>query len=215
MKNYEAVLFDLDGTLLDTLADLTEAVNAVLSKFHYPKKTALQVRRVLGNGLEQTLRLSLPPHVTKTQFQEMFLYFRKYYIAHCNVATKPYDGIPELLEGLQRRGIKMAIVSNKTQPAVKELARLYFPDTISTAIGESPLVKRKPAPDTVLAALKELNVDPQEAMYVGDSEVDKETADRAGLDCILVSWGFRDREDLAALNPAFLVDRPEEIAKLV
>lgn len=215
MANYQAVVFDLDGTLLDTLTDLWNAVNVACKSKGFPPRTRLQVRRDLGNGLQRLLKLSLPKDVDENQFKCLFPSFRSYYLAHCNEATHPYAGIPELLQRLQAAGIKTAIVSNKAHPAVQELRNRYFPETMKVAIGESARVRRKPAPDTVLQALRELGVDKSRAVYVGDSEVDKATADNVGMDCFLVTWGFRDRDELKALEPTALVDRPEEIGKLV
>lgn len=215
MAKYQAVVFDLDGTLLDTLTDLWNAVNVACKSKGFPPRTRLQVRRDLGNGLQRLLKLSLPKDVDENQFKCLFQSFRQYYLAHCNEETHPYAGIPELLKTLQAAGIKTAIVSNKAHPAVQELRNRYFPETMKVAIGESAEVRRKPAPDTVLKALRELGVDKSQAVYVGDSEVDKATADNVGMDCFLVTWGFRDRGELKALEPTALVDRPEDIAKLV
>ncbi len=215
MTGRKAVIFDLDGTLLDTLEDLTAAVNHVLEAYGYPRRTNQQVRKALGNGLERLLRLSLPDAIEEAKFQRMLGEFRPYYFAHCNEKTGAYPGIPELLGSLQQRGIAMAIVSNKAQPAVTELCRQYFGDYMETAIGESAAVKRKPAPDTVLKALEILGISKEDAVYVGDSEVDKATADNVGMDCILVSWGFRDRPQLEALKPWNLIDSPKEILNLL
>ncbi|WP_297861954.1 HAD family hydrolase [uncultured Acidaminococcus sp.] len=212
---YQAVIFDLDGTLLDTLTDLWNAVNAVCKKYGYPPRTRLQVRRALGNGLERLLWLSLPGDVEENRFQAAFQFFRGYYLKHCNEKTRPYEGILELLRQLQLQGIRLAIVSNKAHPAVLELRDRYFPETMKVAIGESVEVRRKPAPDTVFKALEELGIPKEQAVYVGDSEVDKKTADNAGMDCFLVTWGFRDRDELAALEPAALIDRPEQILEKV
>ncbi|RHK02327.1 HAD-IIIA family hydrolase [Acidaminococcus sp. AM05-11] len=214
MKQYQAVIFDLDGTLLNTLTDLWQAVHYITEKYGYPERSPREVRAALGNGLEQLLRLSLP-ELTEPRFQALLGEFREYYVAHCNEATAPYPGILELLGELKQRGLALAIVSNKAQPAVTALCQQYFSAYIQTAIGESRQVKRKPAPDTVLLALRQLGVQRQQAVYVGDSEVDSQTARNAGLDCFLVSWGFRDRQELEKLPRTRLVDRPEEIAKLV
>lgn len=215
MTKYQAVVFDLDGTLLDTLTDLWNAVNVACKSKGFPPRTRLQVRRDLGNGLQRLLKLSLPKDVDENRFKCIFQAFRQYYLNHCNEATHPYEGIPELLRQLQAAGVKTAIVSNKAHPAVQELRNRYFPETMKVAIGESTQVRRKPAPDTVLQALRELGVDKSQAVYVGDSEVDKATADNVGMDCFLVTWGFRDRGELKALEPTALVDQPEEIGKLV
>lgn len=211
----KAVIFDLDGTLLDTLEDLTAAVNHILREYDCPLRTKQEVRKALGNGLERLLRLSVTDTIEKVQFQKMLAEFRTYYFAHCNEKTGAYPGIPELLTRLQQQGIAMAIVSNKAQPAVTELCRQYFGNYMQVAIGESAEIKRKPAPDTVVKAIEILGVSKEEAVYVGDSEVDKATADNVGMDCILVSWGFRDRPQLEALNPWNLVNSPKEILTIL
>lgn len=170
---YQAVIFDLDGTLLDTLTDLWNAVNAACKKYGCAPRTRLQVRRALGNGLERLLRLSLPEDMEENRFQTAFQFFRGYYLKHCDEETRPYEGIPELLRKLQQKGIRLAIVSNKAHPAVRELRDRYFPETMQVAIGESVEIRRKPAPDTVFKALEELGIPKEQAVYVGDSEVDK------------------------------------------
>lgn len=212
---YKAVVFDLDGTLLDTLTDLWNSVNAACREAGCAPRTRLQVRRALGNGLENLLHKSLPETMDPARFQRVFQDFRTYYLAHCNEETRPYRGIPELLEALEKLGVKTAIVSNKAHPAVLALRDQYFPKTMQVAIGESREVRRKPAPDTVFRALEELGIPREEAVYVGDSEVDKMTADNAGMDCFLVTWGFRDRDELAALRPTSLIDSPEQILEQV
>lgn len=212
--NYQAVVFDLDGTLLDTLTDLWNSVNEACREYGCAPRTRLQVRRALGNGLENLLRKSLPQE-DENKFQRVFQDFRAYYLKHCNEATRPYDGIPELLKDLQALGVKLAIVSNKAHPAVLALRDRYFPETMKVAIGESQGVRRKPAPDTVVRALEELGIPKDQAVYVGDSEVDKMTADNVGMDCFLVTWGFRDRDELAALRPTALIDRPEQILEKI
>ena len=212
---YQGVIFDLDGTLLDTLTDLWKAVDAACRKYGYAPRTRLQVRRALGNGLERLLQLSLPEDIGEEPFQAVFQFFRGYYLEHCHEETRPYEGIPELLCQLQQKGIRMAIVSNKAHPAVLELRDRYFPETLQVAIGESREIRRKPAPDTVFKTLEELGISREQAVYVGDSEVDKKTADNAGMDCFLVTWGFRDRDELAALEPTALIDRPEQILERV
>lgn len=190
-------------------------MNAACKKYGCAPRTRLQVRRALGNGLERLLRLSLPEDMEENRFQTAFQFFRGYYLKHCDEETRPYEGIPELLRKLQQKGIRLAIVSNKAHPAVRELRDRYFPETMQVAIGESVEIRRKPAPDTVFKALEELGIPKEQAVYVGDSEVDKKTADNAGMDCFLVTWGFRDRDELAALEPAALIDRPEQILEKV
>ncbi len=208
---YDTVIFDLDGTLMDTLDDLTDSVNVILEKYGYPKRRREEVRKFLGNGLLRTLRLSLPEHTPEETVNRLFPELKEYYSTHCQIKTKPYAGVADCMKKLKERGFKMAVVSNKNDAAVKTLNREFFSDYISVAIGEKPGIRKKPEPDTVYQALKELQSEKENAIYVGDSEVDKATADNAGIACISVDWGFRDREELEKLHPAYLISRPEEI----
>lgn len=211
MKKYDTIIFDLDGTLLNTLDDLKDGVNYILNYYHYPERTLEEVRCFVGNGLRRLLALALPDGEENPLFEEAFERFRAYYTEHCQIKTSAYDGLLPLLDFLKESGYALAIVSNKNHAAVNALSELYFASQISIAIGEQPTVNRKPAPDTVFAALDALHMKKDNTLYVGDSEVDKLTADNAGIDCALVSWGFRSREVLEALRPTVLIDRPEEL----
>lgn len=217
MKKYDTVIFDLDGTLMDTLEDLADAVNEILSRNGYPVRTIREVRRIVGNGLRQTLTLCLPEGTDQEEVDRLLPEFASYYQEHCQIKTKPYDGIEDTLRELSDRGFKLAIVSNKRDEAVKTLNRECFAEYVSVAIGEneSAGIRKKPAPDTVYQALRELGSTREQAVYVGDSEVDRMTAENAGLPCVSVDWGFRDREELEKLNPAWLISRPEELLKIL
>ncbi|MEY8523543.1 HAD family hydrolase [bacterium 1XD8-76] len=217
MKKYDTVIFDLDGTLMDTLEDLAEAVNEILSRNGYPVRTIREVRRIVGNGLRQTLTLCLPEGTKQEVVDRLLPEFASYYQEHCQIKTKPYDGIEDTLRELSARGFKLAIVSNKRDEAVKTLNREYFAEYVRVAIGEneSAGIRKKPAPDTVYQALRELGSSREQAVYVGDSEVDRMTAENAGLPCVSVDWGFRDREELEKLKPAWLISRPEELLKIL
>ena len=217
MKKYDTVIFDLDGTLMDTLEDLADAVNEILSRNGYPVRTIREVRRIVGNGLRQTLTLCLPEGTKQEVIDRLLPEFASYYQEHCQIRTKPYDGIEDTLRGLSARGFKLAIVSNKRDEAVKKLNREYFAEYVRVAIGEneSAGIRKKPAPDTVYQALRELGSSREQAVYVGDSEVDRMTAENAGLPCVSVDWGFRDREELEKLKPAWLISRPEELLKIL
>ncbi len=195
---YRAVIFDLDGTLLNTLDDLAASTNAALRQFGYPERTVEEVRRFVGNGVRLLMVRALPQGEETPRFEEILAYFRQHYAAHCREATAPYPGIPALLARLRERGVRVAVVSNKFDAAVKDLCHAYFGGEVEVAVGESPAVAKKPAPDAVLAAMRELGVSPADTVYVGDSEVDVETARRSGLPCISVLWGFRDRAELVA-----------------
>ena len=217
MKKYDTVIFDLDGTLMDTLEDLADAVNEILSRNGYPVRTIREVRRIVGNGLRQTLTLCLPEGTKQEVVDRLLPEFASYYQENCQIKTKPYDGIEDTLRGLSARGFKLAIVSNKRDEAVKTLNREYFAEYVRVAIGEneSAGIRKKPAPDTVYQALRELGSSREQAVYVGDSEVDRMTAENAGLPCVSVDWGFRDREELEKLKPAWLISRPEELLKIL
>lgn len=214
---YDTVVFDLDGTLMDTLEDLANAVNEILRRNGYPVRTIEEVRRIVGNGLRQTLRLCLPESAEEAEVEKLLPEFAAYYQDHCQIKTKPYDGIKDTLRELCARGYKLAIVSNKRDEAVKTLNRECFAAYVKVAIGEneSAGIRKKPAPDTVYQAITELGSERERAIYVGDSEVDKMTADNAGLPCISVDWGFRDREELEQLKPAYLISRPEELLEIL
>ncbi len=208
---YDTILFDLDGTLLNTLDDLRDGVNYVMEHFGYPKHSLSAIRRFVGNGIRNLMIKATPKGEENPFFEEGFAMFTAYYNEHCRVKTGPYPGIMELLEALNRQDIKMAIVSNKNQAAVEELSSYYFKNLISVSVGDGEGRKRKPAPDAVNHALQQLGATKEHALYVGDSDVDAATAANAGLDCVLVSWGFRDRTLLETLPNVGIIDQPEEL----
>lgn len=193
-RKYDAVIFDLDGTLLDTLSDLTNSVNTVMKRHHMPQYTREQIRSFVGNGIRRLMQQVVPGGEAHPDFISIYEEFCAYYNLHCLDETEPYPGIISLLDGLNKGGYRTAIVSNKADFAVKKLRNIYFKDLVEVAIGERPDVRKKPAPDTVFQALRELDVERFKAVYVGDSEVDVQTAENAGMDSIIVTWGFRDRE---------------------
>lgn len=211
----KAVIFDLDGTLLDTLEDLYLSVNAALTQHGFPLKTREEVRQSIGNGVRNLMRRSVPEGEENPRFEECFTAFREHYAVHLNDHTAPYEGIMALLEQLKVMGCPMAIVSNKLDSAVKELNQRTFASYIPVAIGESEHVRRKPEPDTVYEAIRELGVEKEDCIYVGDSEVDLLTAQNSGIPCISVSWGFRDREVLEDLGAEYLVDSTAELLDVI
>ena len=207
----EAVIFDLDGTLLNTLEDLCDAVNVALKTNDMPERTLEEVRQFVGNGVRTLMVRAVPDGEDNPLFEKTFSDFKEYYEVHCKDKTGPYRGIVELMEVLHSREIKMAIVSNKIDSAVKELNDFYFSEYTEVAIGEMEGVARKPAPDTALKALKELDVPAERAIYVGDSDVDIQTAKNAGIECVSVTWGFRDRTFLLEHGATKLIDYPLQL----
>ncbi len=214
---YHAVIFDLDGTLLNTLEDLTDGVNHVLAQFGYPVRTQAEIKRFVGNGIRQLIRLALPNGESNPDFAKVFSAFSEYYTAHCNLKTGPYEGILPMLSRLQECGVRLAIVSNKNHAAVNRLCSIYFQNFISVAIGENePMgIRKKPAPDSVFAAIQALQVPASDCLYVGDSEVDVQTAKNANLDCASVLWGFRSRSELLAAGADKLFNNPSELTEFV
>jgi len=210
---YDTYIFDLDGTLLDTLDDLAAAVNYALRQHGMPEHTREDVRRFVGNGVRLLMIRAIPDGEDNPLFEATFQTFREYYMEHSLDTTRPYDGIPELLGELRARGKRVAVVSNKFYAATSELCHHFFPDTVEVAIGEHEAegIRKKPAPDTVKEAFRQLGVDSRNAVYIGDSDVDLQTARNAGLPCISVLWGFRDRAFLEAHGATTFVTTPEEI----
>lgn len=215
MTDITTIIFDLDGTLLNTLDDLADGVNYALQKYGFPAKSVEDIRRFVGNGVRNLMELSIPDGLENPDFTTCLQAFKEYYSKNMRSKTCPYEGVPELLAVLQEAGYKTAIVSNKFDKAVKELNRQYFGDQIPVAIGESPLIHKKPAPDCVYEALKELGVPAGEAIYVGDSEVDMQTAKNAGLPSVGVTWGFRDKEILVAEGADYMINHPLELIDIL
>lgn len=206
----DTIIFDLDGTLLNTLEDLTDSVNYAMEKFGFPVHTIEEIRSFVGNGAPKLIERSIPQGTENPSYEAVLAAFKEHYAAHCEDKTKPYEGVMELLAQLKEKGCRMAVVSNKFDGAVKRLCKKYFGSYLETAIGESADVKRKPAPDTVYRALHELSCDGSRAVYVGDSEVDIQTAKNASLPCISVTWGFRTEEQLkaAGAEEKFMLSSP-------
>lgn len=210
-ENKTAVIFDLDGTLLNTLFDLADSVNWALQKYNMPLRSVEEVRAFVGNGLRNLMDQAVPEGEKNPVFETLFEEFREYYKRHCNIKTAPYEGIMELLEKLKEQGHPMAIVSNKIDSGVKELNEIHFSDYVEVAIGEREGIARKPAPDSVFEALRLLGVAKENAVYVGDSDVDIQTANNADVKCITVLWGFRDAEFLAEHGAKVMIQNPLEL----
>lgn len=213
--SYKAVLFDMDGTLLDTLEDLCDSTNHALAQMGYPLRGIEEIRRFIGNGAEKQIRRAVPEGTSEGKIMETLAAFRAYYQDHCQIKTKVYDGLLDVLSELKEKGVKMAVVSNKPDAAVKKLSREYFGDRLDYAIGPSDGVRCKPYPDMAETALKALGIAKKDAAFVGDSEVDVQTGLNAGLDVIAVSWGFRSREVVIEAGASKIADNASELEKLI
>ena len=229
---YDTYIFDLDGTLLDTLGDLAASVNFALRTHGMPEHSIDDVRRFVGNGVRRLMERAVPDGDANPLFDAAFATFREYYVQHAQDTTRPYEGIPETLAALCERGCRLAVVSNKMRKATEELCRHFFPDTIEVAIGEDEAagIHKKPAPDTVFAALEALDsievlgsprstlgfpgIRTASAVYVGDSDVDIETAHNAGIPCISVLWGFRDKDFLLQHGAKTFISAPQELLEI-
>ena len=214
---YEAVIFDLDGTLLDTLDDLWDSVNMALKKFGLPLRTREEVRAFVGNGIAKLIERATG-EVDRQVYEGVLEEFKRHYALHCEDKTKPYEGIMPLLADLKAKGIKTAVVSNKADFVLKKLAKSYFGDLLLEAVGENEAegIRKKPAPDSLLAVMQSMGAGMRSTVYIGDSEVDIQTAQNAGVDCISVTWGFKDREFLIDNGATVLADSVEELySKLV
>ena len=211
----EAVIFDLDGTLLYTLEDLKNSTNFALCEFGFPERTLEEVKRFVGNGVRKLIERAVPEGTKAETTEDVLRVFKENYEQNMYNCTKPYNSIEKLLSDLKSVGIKTAVVSNKFDLAVKELCKKYFVGLIDAAIGQRDDVPKKPAPDGVLAAIKELGVAQKNCIYVGDSDVDVLTAQNCGLPCVGVIWGYRDRELLESKGADYIVTDPLEILTLV
>jgi len=212
LLTYDTYIFDLDGTLLDTLHDLAASVNYALRQHHMPEHSIDDVRRFVGNGVRLLMERAVPGGADNPQFEAAFATFRQHYMQHSTDTTRPYDGMVEAIHRLKLRGCRLAVVSNKMMAATQELVRHFFPE-IEVAIGEheSAGIRKKPAPDTVYEALHQLGVSKDGAVYVGDSDVDIQTARNSGLPCISVLWGFRDKAFLTAHGATTFVSDPRQL----
>ncbi len=214
-KKYEAVIFDLDGTLLNTLDDLKDSVNYALRTYDMPERSLEEIRHFVGNGVEKLVERAVPAGTREIVRKKIFDAFKKHYALHCNDKTGLYPGIAHLLADLKKQGFQMAIVSNKLQEGVDALYEQYFKEYLSVAIGAREGIGKKPAPDTVVEALGILDIPKEKAVYVGDSEVDIATAGNAGMNCITVAWGFRTRQEQEDAGAYVFVEKPEDIIPLL
>ena len=211
------VIFDLDGTLLNTLDDLCDSTNYALKQFGYQERTLEEVRGFVGNGVKKLIERAIPDGMNNPDFENCLSVFKEHYAQNMYNKTAPYDGILELLKELRLKGIHTGVVSNKFDSAVKQLCQKYFGDLIQVAIGENEDagVRKKPAPDSVFRAMEELKVSIENVIYAGDSETDVQTAKNAEIDCIGCSWGFRSKDILKHEGAKYIIDSPQEILKIV
>lgn len=208
---YDSYIFDLDGTLLNTLDDLAASCNFALRSYGLPEHSVDEVRRFVGNGVRLLMTRAIPGGESFERFEECYACFRQHYLHHNLDTTAPYPGIMDVISKLNANGKKIAVVSNKFYQATQDLVRHFFGDEIKVAIGERPDIHKKPAPDTVIEALRQLDMPGSSAVYIGDSDVDIDTARNCGMPCISVLWGFRDRDFLIEHGATTLVKSPEEI----
>ncbi len=215
--NYKAIIFDMDGTLLNTIEDITDSANHIMEQFHMPTRTVEEVKHFVGNGAVRLMEQMVPDGQNNPLFKEVLDAYSAYYLEHCNIKTGPYTGILDLLKELKKRGYLMAVVSNKSMDGVKELVKQYFADYITVSVGVTPTLQRKPAPDQCIEAMRLLGVSKEDCIYIGDSEVDHMTAKNTGIPCISCLWGFRTKEELlkAGAEGNIFVNEPMEVIGVI
>ena len=214
MKEYKAYIFDLDGTLLDTLEDLADAVNYAMRKNGFPERSLSEVRSFVGDGMRLLVKRSSPEGIEDAALEQAFADFRDYYSVHYMDKTKPYPGIEAMLRALKAQGKRLCVISNKVDYAVKLLMDQFFPGFFETVLGEREGIRRKPAPDSLLAVMEELGLSKEECVYIGDSDTDILTAKNAGIDPISVSWGFRTEDFLKSHGAEKIVNKVEDLLRI-
>ena len=217
MLKYTTIIFDLDGTLMNTLDDLTISTNHALSQMGLPTRTIDEVRQFLGNGVRKLIEMAVPENTSEDMIERVITCFLQHYTFHCKDHSKPYDGILSLLSSLKGMGCRMAIVSNKPDIEVKKLNSEHFADYIDVALGENEKsgIPRKPSPAMVFEAIVQLGSEPEQCLYVGDSDVDILTARNAGIDCLSVTWGFKTAEFLSQFGATRMIDSPSEMLEVI
>ena len=211
---YEAVFLDLDGTVIDSLQDIVDAVNYTMGHFGLRQFSRDELRPKLGWGVSTLMKLALPG-TSEARREELLAFYKPYYAVHAGDHSRPFEGILPMLRAMRDAGLVLAILSNKPDAAVQPLAEKYFADVVALSVGERPEITRKPAPDMLIKAAKDLNVDINRCLYVGDSEVDIDTAKNTGIDCACVTWGFRTREELEAFKPLAVIDTTQELERII
>lgn len=212
---YKAAIFDMDGTILNTLEDLCDTMNYCLEKYHMPERTIDEIRSFVGNGIRKLVERAVAEDTDSKQIDEIFAVFLDYYKDHCAIKTRPYDGIAEVIRKLKENGIKTAVVSNKADAAVKDLCDDYFPGLFDFSVGDKEGQRRKPYPDGVFSVMEHFGMTGEDVVYIGDSDVDYQTARNADVDVIMVGWGFRSEEFLKSIGVQKVIHKPEEIAEIL
>lgn len=215
MRKYRLAVFDMDGTILDTLDDLRDSLNFALTENGYPQRSLEQVRSYVGNGIRKLIERGVPEGTAEAGINAVHAAFKAHYEEHCYDKTKPYDGITDAIKRVRNAGMLTAVVSNKDDSAVKVLADRFFGGLFDYSVGSREGIRKKPCPDSVNEVLVNLGVKRDEAVYIGDSEVDIETAENAGMDCLTVLWGFRDRDALEKSGAKKLISSPDGLAEAV
>lgn len=210
---YKVAIFDMDGTILNTLEDLADTMNYCLKSYSMPERSLDEIKSFVGNGIRKLVERAVPEGTDAETVDEVLNIFNQYYKDHCAVKTRPYEGIEDVLKMLKDKGIRTAVVSNKADFAVKILCDMYFSGLIDYSVGDKEGIRRKPYPDSVLSVIKHFEANTNEAVYIGDSEVDFQTAQNAGIDVIMVSWGFREEDYLKSIGAERIVHRPDEILR--
>lgn len=212
---YKVAIFDMDGTILNTLEDLCDTMNYCLKKYHMPERSIDEVRSFVGNGIRKLVERAVAENTDSKQIDEIFTVFMDYYKDHCAIKTRPYDGIAEVIQKLRKQGIKTAVVSNKADAAVKDLCDDYFPGLFDFSVGDKEGQRRKPYPDGVFSVMEHFEVTREDVVYIGDSDVDYQTARNADVDVIMVGWGFRSVEFLKSIGVDKVIHKPDEIAEIL
>lgn len=212
---YKLAIFDMDGTILNTLDDLADSLNYALSKNNFPKRSKKEIRSFVGNGAKLLVQRAVPDGTSSEQMDKVYSDDIAHYNDHCDEKTAPYDGIIELINNLKKYGCRVAVVSNKLDITVQNLCRKYFPDMFECVVGERQNVRKKPYPDSVFETLKKFKIDKEDAVYIGDTEVDIETAKNAQMDSIIVDWGFRDDRFLRENGADTIVSDPSDIMDII
>jgi phosphoglycolate phosphatase len=212
---YKVAIFDMDGTILNTIEDLADTMNYCLKKYGMPERSLSEIKSFVGNGIRRLIDLAVPKDTLDKVSDDIYASFIQYYKDHCAIKTRPYDGITEVLQKLKENGVLTAVVSNKADYAVRMLCKDYFDGLFDYCIGDKEGTRRKPYPDSVISVMKHFNVSPDEVVYIGDSEVDYQTAVNAGIDLIMVSWGFREETYLQEIGADMIIRQPYEILKFM